>query len=793
MRTRSTSCATCLADRIHQQDARKASTPVGHENGVGPPGSDLQPPQSRTGTMRLVEPAPDSFKQDSTQSEQDQSSSLPHHVFQFVGEEGIPGSSSQSFIAPLPQHGTMSSFSSYPLNSNHGRRSDSLGSDDSFDHDESRESTGFRHAVLAALGFSSSHSRPISGSVNVPSTTDRMRQSGVSVSSPIRDGGEAAHGHRIPRQATELFSLPPTGARSSESSQPIGLGLDYSGTRTESHVSHPSQSTWDALYREHSTDLELDADMLDFSSLSHMSNSRSGSISVFASATPASATRSPAMMSTGPMPHSEQFHYETDEPVPAIPSDKLNETDWTREEQRDMALFTGFSSPKTTSSALPYGLDASGARQQSRSGFSAAEPSASFPLPPARHIATSPNSLRPRPSNNALRPSPETSSPIKGDITRRLQGLPSSESLANRRLQGEKAIDPPPPASLNVGPSIFSSTSIFSTDTFGGSAPGPQQIVQGSGSAEGPPNSAQTMSGETNSRQSISRFSHLFAEGNRRSSAISSSEPLSGNTFSSFRQQQRRTSKTSLNDDVANVEDTARISLRPISESNSELNSRWSMSSFPGQPIVPAEVYQQAVSGHTLPSATNPSLRATTGGRPLPIAVPIATGLPIDIRNEHVYDPRTVQQAQGDGSSDMFIRDASGTANAHFDIRLAPPASSKAASFLTARSHSDSARSHTDSGSTPQDSPMDIEASEPAAQRLSEDVIHQGQLAVLPHSASASSAVRRSKFSNSSSSSAFAANLQPLDEQFEDGVEVEDVEDEQFGLARSQSQAVHGR
>jgi hypothetical protein len=239
------------------------------------------------------------------------------------------------------------------------------------------------------------------------------------------------------------------------------------------------------------------------------------------------------------------------------------------------------------------------------------------------------------------------------------------------------------------------------------------------------------------------------------------------------------------------AEETAGANLRPISESISEPNSRWSMASFPGQPIVPSEVYQQAVSGHTPASAFDPSRRPTASDRPLSIAVPIATRSAIDIQEEHGFDTEKLR-AKG-SASDMFIRDASGTANANFDIRLAPPASSKAASFLTARSHSDSARSYTDSGSTPQDSPMEIEVSESHEIRPNDGVAREDQLPTTSDQVSVPGSAGRSKFSTSTSSSAFTGNLQPVDEQFEDGVEVEDVEDEQFGLARSPSQAVLGR
>lgn len=744
--------------------------------------------------MRLVQPSTTSG--DAAQSSQDYGSPLPNEASR-PGEDGTgtfeDPSSPRSFIAPLPPHGTMSSFSSYPVNSNYRRRSDSLRSDDSFDRDESRESTGFRHAVLAALGFSSSHSRPESGSTSRLPSTGRMRDSHEFAPSPDRERVETAQPSRMSRQPTDLFSLPPTRARSSDSHQPIGLGLNYTGTRTDSHLSHPSHTTWDALYREHSADLELDADMLDFSSPSHMSNSRSGSVSVFASATPASATRSPAMMSTGPMPHSEQFHPETDEPVPAIPNDKVDGTVWSQDEQREMALFAEFSSSDSPTAALLEGSLPADADKRSNQ-VALAQSTANFPLPPQRQIATSPSGLRPRPSNNALRQSAETSSPKKAETGRLLESLPIppfSSQLGYRRQQGEKSINPPAPAPTGIGPSIFSPTSIFSTDTFGGSAPGQQHIAQGSKSPESARDTPRVASGEASRRQSNSRFSHLFAEDNPRLSRHSSVEPSSGNTFSSFRQQQK-TSGNSFQDDRLYAEETAGVNLRPISESISEPNSRWSMASFPGQPIVPTEVYQQAVSGHTPSSAFDPPPRSTTSSRPLPIAVPIATRSPIDIQVEHAFD-NNKQRAES-GASDMFIRDASGTANANFDIRLAPPASSKAASFLTARSHSDSARSYTDSGSTPQDSPMEIEHPESRELRFNDGVMLEGQLPTFSDPVSAPGSGRRSKFSNSTSSSAFAAgNLQPLDEQFEDGVEVDDVEDEQFGLARSPSQAVHGR
>lgn len=756
--------------------------------------SHLPPQESTTGTMRLVQPS--TTFGDEAQSRQRYGSLLPNEAPR-SGEDGTveDPSSPRSFIAPLPQHGTMSSFSSYPVNSNYRRRSDSLGSDDSFDRDESRESTGFRHAVLAALGFSSSHSRPESGSTSRLPSIGQTRDSHDFAPSPNRERVGAEQPFRMSSQPTDLFSLPPMGARSSDSQHPIGLGLNYTDTRTESHLSHPSQTTWNALYREHSADLELDADMLDFSSPSHMSNSRSGSVSVFASATPASTTRSPAMMSTGPMPHSEQFHPETDEPVPAIPSDKVDGTVWSQDEQREMALFAEFSSPDSLTAALLEGSLASDGDKRSNLQALAQSSTASFPLPPQRQVATSPSGLRPRPSDNALRHSAETSTPGKAESERLSESLPippfSSEQLGYRRQQGEKSIDTPAPASAGIGPSIFSPTSIFSTDTFGESAPGPRQIARGSRSPESARGSTSRIaSGEASRRQSHSRFSHLFAEDNHSVSGLSSVEPSSGNTFSSFRQQQK-TSGNSFQDDRVYAEETAGANLRPISESISEPNSRWSMASFPGQPIVPSEVYQQAVSGHTPASAFDPSRHPTASDRPLSIAVPIATRSAIDIQDEHGFDTEKLR-AKG-GASDMFIRDASGTANANFDIRLAPPASSKAASFLTARSHSDSARSYTDSGSTPQDSPMEIEVSESHEIRPNDGVAREDQLPTTSDQVSVPGSGGRSKFSTSTSSSAFAGNLQPVDEQFEDGVEVEDVEDEQFGLARSPSQAVLGR
>lgn len=88
---------------------------------------------------------------------------------------------------------------------------------------------------------------------------------------------------------------------------------------------------------------------------------------------------------------------------------------------------------------------------------------------------------------------------------------------------------------------------------------------------------------------------------------------------------------------------------------------------------------------------------------------------------------------------------------------------------------------------------MGMEHPEAGDQRSNDNAISDEQVHLYPDRWSAPGSGRRSKFSNSTLSSAFAGNLQPLDEQFEDSVELDEEGDEQHGLARSHSQAVLGR
>lgn len=121
---------------------------------------------------------------------------------------------------------------------------------------------------------------------------------------------------------------------------------------------------------------------------------------------------------------------------------------------------------------------------------------------------------------------------------------------------------------------------------------------------------------------------------------------------------------------------------------------------------------------------------------------------------------------------------------------LAPP-SSQAGSFFTAHSSSSSAKSQNDAASTPAHSPLDADQNRgPEYESEGDDYVQH----MLPKERSfATGSGRRPKFSNSSTSSAMAVpTLQPLDERFEDSLEVGD-ELEHHETSSQSLAAVHGR
>lgn len=552
-------------------------------------------------------------------------------------------------------------------------RRDSSDSDDSFTRNQNRESTGFRDAVLAALGFSSGHSRPNSGIAGSPPPAAPPMSTEAYPAQASSDGHPANRTTRGTHPA--LFSLPPTDtAHSLDRLATVGLGLNYVPTHTESQFSHPSHSdNWDALYREHSADLDLDSDMLDFSSPSHLSNSRSGSGSVFPSAhTPGSTTRSPAMMSTGPIPHSEQFHYETDEPIPDMPNNKLDGSLWSQEDQREFALFsTAFSTPTSPESARSavrkIQPSSSNAQTSPNKPSTLAQAVANtFPAPPARQIATSPRGLRPRPSAGTLRKISEMGSG-SADLNKRQEAadkppLPPNQVESAQRLD-EKAVITPSTGTF-PRPDLFSPQSVLSTNTFGGDAAvDPAKTTMGVRSPDSSNHTGQ--GGEIGSR---SRLSHLFADANHRLSGVSSAEPTSGNTFSSFRQQQDYQGSGERNSLVS--EQGVRTS-RQMSDETGDPADRWSMSSFPGQHIVPTEVYRQAVSNGASTSNPTPTRlpQNSRRSRPLPIPMPISTRSPIEVQNEYGNDDI------GTATSNVAMGDASGIAKASRHLSTHPWAS----------------------------------------------------------------------------------------------------------------------
>lgn len=630
---------------------------------------DTSTRNSRRGTIRLVHSqentplATDAVNHSNVMTERESlGADIENH------SSGLPFSSSTREAEQRPVDSTPS-FSPYAQETADGRQSQSSDSDDSFTRNQNRESTGFREAVLAALGFSSGHSRPNSGVAGTGPTDETPTSSHAP---QAQAGFDSGSNYDAPRDAQpELFSLPPTDtAHSLDRLATVGLGLNYLTSQTESQMSHPSHSdTWDALYRQHSADLDLDSDMLDFSSPSRMSNSRSGSGSVFASAhTPASTNRSPAMMSTGPMPHSEQFHYETDEPVPDIPDNKLPDTVWSQEDRREIALFsTAFSSPESPRSAEPdtRPFDTNFPPNVTRPSTTAPAVSSNFPLPPVRQIATSPRGLRPRPSAGTLRQMADSASDSAAldkphEVSRKPVFL--SEPGGDLQRRPENTVTSPSVSAFSR-PDLFSPKSVISTNTFGGDIAGdpgrlPNAGVMSPDSSNDAAREHRSVGTDFGSR---SRLSHLFADAHQRSSVISSVEPMSGNTFSSFRQQQEHQDS---GEPASRVNDHSAGTSRRLNENADDLTDRWSMSSFPGQPIVPAEVYQRAVSSDTTTNslAHDAPPRNHQRSRPLPIPTPISTRSPIEVQNEYARGDEGDAEDSGVWRSNLAMGDASGTA-----------------------------------------------------------------------------------------------------------------------------------
>lgn len=606
---------------------------------------------SRQGTIRLVQP----YENDPTTNDKNASYSPP---FLPAASEAARSENIDRSVTPYAQGATKE------------RVSESSDSEDSFARNQDRESTGFRDAVLAALGFSSGHARPSSGLPGSPPLrrtlkSDQPRQA--------QENPDNSPGIPAPRSTQpELFSLPPTNtAYSLDRLATVGLGLNYPAAESLSQMSYPSHSdTWDVLYRQHSAGLDLDSDMLDFSSPSRMSNSRSGSGSVFASAhTPASTHRSPAMMSTGPMPHSEQFHYETDEPVPDIPNDKLVEPIWSQEDQRDIALFSAaFNSPESLRSAERNdqfsNTDLPGAA--SRPMTTAHAVPSIFPLPPVRQVATSPRGLRPRPSAGTLHQIAE-SVPDQNPSSYKVcsEAMPATGHGVQRQ-QPSTVISPT--ATVFSRPDLFSPKSIFSTNTFGGDVAGNSaRLPTGLTSSETNDVPMERRSAGTD-LDARSRLSHLFADADHRSSVASSIEPLSGNTFSSFREQQDRQEN---GESVNRIDDRAERYFQRQGDKSKDPADRWSMSSFPGQPIVPTEVYRQAVSHDTTTrgpvfDVSSPPARKS---RPATLPTPISTRSPIEVQNE--YGPAEgYNENSGASSSNLAMGDVSGTAKVSYHFAV---------------------------------------------------------------------------------------------------------------------------
>ena len=140
---------------------------------------------------------------------------------------------------------------------------------------------------------------------------------------------------------------------------------------------------------------------------------------------------------------------------------------------------------------------------------------------------------------------------------------------------------------------------------------------------------------------------------------MSSTEPLTGNTFSSFREQQNH---GGISESANRVDDHAtKGAFRNGGNANDPMD-RWSVSSFPGQPIVPSEVYRQAVSSEisTNGAAFN-SPRKSGKSRPLPIPAPISTRSPIEVQSEYgtatgYMEDRATNLAMGDVSATAKVR-----------------------------------------------------------------------------------------------------------------------------------------
>ncbi|KAJ9120028.1 hypothetical protein QFC22_002925 [Naganishia vaughanmartiniae] len=722
-----------LESRV-QREAAHRGTDYADEQGqglmsdaVGAHGS-----QGSRGTIRLVPPstAVDDLARGDVGLEE-RSENLPAALP--TTTESAPFLDQQRDDGSLPARERGESFSSY----------------ESRTSNDKRDSAGFRHAVLAALGFSSGHTRLSSGGGDLPDLG-----LGDPVSSP--EGArrtEEQPGTLSRNDSCGLFSLPPNVSQSMSSgpSQHVGLGIAYDGARRESQFSHPSLAgTWDALYPDHQMDLDLDSDMLDFSSPSGVSHSLSGS-----GQTSGSDTRSPAMMSTGPMPHSEQFHVE--EPTPPMPSPQGG-NGWNAEEEKDIALAMATydsQQPLDQERHLELPLSATTALSQELSPISPKR----FPVPPQRQLATSPRGLRPRPSESMLR------QPISEEG---VYENPASDQVAHLPQRSSIPVVTPTRPNADTSAGLLSPASIYSTNTFGGHAPARQDNPLSPPIVGAPDGSSESWP--------RARFSHLFAGRTR----ISGSEPISGNSFSSLQQQQCTAWNQSGSSSRKSGPDEARI-LQPSSSTytiaDQPSENRWSTVSFPGHPIVSPEMFQNAALGLRSEEEPTSSPHTTEGvKRRRPLPKPISTRSPMEVQRERAFRGEV---DHGTGvtpleSADLAMGDASSAAQSVILVRppssRAPP-SSQAGSFFTAQSSSGSSKSRAEHGETPRESPSDLTDLETTIV-YPETMSNDNRLPQATSSAHDGRMMRhrRSKMSNSTSSSSVMAtsNLQPLPENLED-------------------------
>ncbi|KAJ9092077.1 hypothetical protein QFC19_008851 [Naganishia cerealis] len=766
-----------------------------------PESHSAQDSQRSRGTIRLIQPPNRTSGEAREDSDEEDGPRLPHDRHSHESESQNPPANAES--APPPYHHTDGSA--------HRERTDSFNSYHSrTSSNERRDSTGFRHAVLAALGFSSGHARSAGGLTSRLPSTGHIPDLGHSdlTSSPEYSRAGVQQSQDLSRNdSSGLFSLPPApNTAASGPSQSVGLGIAYGRTRSASQFSYPSHAgTWDALYPDHNMDLDLDSDMLDFSSPSGISNSRSGSASVFPSShTSASATRSPALMSTGPMPQSEQF-YADEDPVPPLPSSGASGGNgWNAEEERDIALaLTVFDADQPTNQEtaqeLPQQADST---VTTRAGVEPEVSSIStkrFPFPPQRQLATSPRGLRPRPSQIMLRQHPGTSSlPINEESGSK---EPESKQLGHMPRKPSLPVTTPTRPGIDNGTSILSPTSVYSTNTFGGHGVAPHS--RSLDNPLSPPISA-ALDGSTEN-WSRARFSHLFAGKSSRLSGISTSEPISGNSFSSLQQQQGAACDHSGNNsNRTSAPDEARVlqtssSRHSLADQTSE--NRWSTVSFPGHPIVSPELFQHAAMGlHSDAHATSPQPSRSveeaskTKRRPLPLIKPIATRSPMEVQHERTFSQEGEQSTSGTApleSADMAMGDAS--------------AAAQVGSFFTSQSSSGSSKSNAELGTSPRESPTGVNDPETtivypdvaAMERQSRWSVPQDRISDLGAGAAQGYADgrmarvggRRTKMSGSTSSSSVVAtsNLQSLPENVE---EIENPEADTSERGREEMQAL---